>query len=121
MAKFTQDRDGNVNLGDSQVLNSSGDRIDQQLNVLTSPTVTFTQTYSTTTATVATPTAAALTVTDGAGTNDLTIAAITADASVIAAVQELAEMVNKQTADSLILFKLVNQIIDVLQAKKLSL
>lgn len=43
-------------------------------------------------ATYAAPTAppAALTVTDGAGTNDLTIGAITGDASVIAAVQELA-------------------------------
>lgn len=37
---------------------------------------------------------AALTVTDGVGTNDGTIGAITADASVIAAVQELAAKIN---------------------------
>lgn len=37
---------------------------------------------------------ASLTVTDGAGTNDGTIDAITGDASVIAAVQELAAKVN---------------------------
>lgn len=36
----------------------------------------------------------ALTVADGAGTNDGTVGAITADASVIAAVQELAAKIN---------------------------
>lgn len=44
-------------------------------------------------------TAAALTVADGAGTNDGTIGAITADASVIAAVQEIAAQVNKIVTD----------------------
>lgn len=37
----------------------------------------------------------ALTVADGAGTNDNEIGAITADASVIAAVQELASQINE--------------------------
>jgi len=46
-----------------------------------------------------TATAAALTVTNGAGTNDGTIGAITADASVIAAVQELAAQINKLVLD----------------------
>jgi hypothetical protein len=65
----------------------------------------YTQTYSTANRTVAAPTAVApaaatvvaqtaLTVADGVGTNDGTIGAITADASVIAAVQELAAKIN---------------------------
>lgn len=74
----------------------------------TKATVAITQTaYATASATVAAATAAtpaaqtsaALTVADGAGTNDGTIGAITADASVIAAVQELAAQVNKLVAD----------------------
>ena len=44
-------------------------------------------------------TASALTVADGAGTNDNTIGAITGDASVIAAVQEIADEINKLVAD----------------------
>lgn len=80
---------------------------------------TFTQTYSTASATHSNLTAAALTdssggsanttlsavtvptaltVTDGTGTNDGTIGAITGDASVIAAVQELAASCNASRA-----------------------
>lgn len=75
----------------------------------------YTQTYSTASKTVATLTtaaptaitAAALTVADGAGTNDGTIAAITNAANagsadvgpVIAAIQELADQVNKLVTD----------------------
>ncbi len=47
-----------------------------------------------------TATAAALTVADGAGTNNNTIETITADASVIAAVQELADEINKLVLDT---------------------
>lgn len=49
--------------------------------------------------TAVTATAGALTVADGAGTNDGTIAAITADASAIAAVQELAAAINALIVD----------------------
>ena len=76
----------------------------------------YTQTYATADKTHSNPTAAALTVTDGAGTNDGTIAAITADASVIAAVQELADQVNKLVADVADVKALSNSIIDDLQA-----
>lgn len=76
-----------------------------------------TQTYSTTAVTVPAATAAALTVSDGAGTNDGTIGAITGDASVIAAVQEIAAQVAKLVADDLALRKTQNLIIDVLQSE----
>lgn len=76
----------------------------------------FTQTYATADKTHANPTAAALTVTDGAGTNDGTIGAITADASVIAAVQELADQIAKLVADDADTKQLVNSVIDDLQA-----
>jgi len=76
----------------------------------------YTQTYSTADKTHAAPTAATLTVTDGAGTNDNTIGAITADASVIAAVQELADEINKLVADLADVKQLVNSVIDDLQA-----
>ena len=76
----------------------------------------YTQTYATADKTQAAPTAATLTVTDGAGTNDNTIGAITADASVIAAVQELADEVNKLVADVADVKQITNSIIDDLQA-----
>lgn len=76
----------------------------------------YTQTYATADRTHAAPTAATLTVTDGAGTNDNTIGAITADASVIAAVQELADEINKLVADVADTKQLVNSVIDDFQA-----
>jgi hypothetical protein len=76
----------------------------------------YTQTYSTADKTHANPTASTLTVSDGAGTNDNTIGAITADASVIAAVQELADEINKLVADVADTKQLCNSIIDDLQA-----
>lgn len=75
----------------------------------------YTQTYATADKTHANPTAATLTVTDGAGTNDNTIGAITADASVIAAVQEIADEINKLVADVADVKQLVNSVIDDLQ------
>jgi hypothetical protein len=54
-------------------------------------------------------------VADGAGTNDGTIGAITGDASVIAAVQELAAQINKLVADVLADKKNLNKVIDILQ------
>jgi hypothetical protein len=75
----------------------------------------YTQTYSTADKTHANPTASTLTVADGAGTNDNTIGAITADASVIAAVQEIVDEVNKLIADVADVKQLVNSVIDDLQ------
>ena len=80
----------------------------------------YTQTYATADRTHASPTAATLSVADGAGTNDNTIGAITADASVIAAVQELADEVNKLIADVADVKQVVNSIIDDLQAMGLA-
>lgn len=80
----------------------------------TRPTA-YTQTYATADKTHANPTAAALTVTDGTGTNDGTIGAITADASVIAAVQEIAAQIAKLVADDADTKQLVNSVIDDLQ------
>lgn len=76
----------------------------------------YTQTYATADKTHANPTAATLTVSDGAGTNDGTIGAITGDASVIAAVQELADQINKIIVDHADTKALVNSVIDDLQA-----
>lgn len=76
----------------------------------------YTQTYATADRTHANATAAALTVADGAGTNDGTIGAITDNATTIAAVQELADQINKLVADQLDLKQLVNSVIDDLQA-----
>jgi len=76
----------------------------------------YTQTYATADRTHAAPTAAALTVSDGAGTNDNTIGAITGDASVIAAVQEIADEINKLIADVADVKQMVNAIVDDLQA-----
>jgi hypothetical protein len=81
----------------------------------------YTQTYATANKTIAAPTAAALTVSDGAGTNDGTIGAITGDASVIAAVQELADQINKLVADTADTKQAVNSIIDDLQSLGLAL
>lgn len=75
----------------------------------------YTQTYSTADKTHAAPTASTLTVTDGTGTNDNTIGAITADASVIAAVQEIVDEVNKLIVDVADVKQLANSIIDDLQ------
>lgn len=75
----------------------------------------YTQTYSTADRTHAAPTAAALTVADGAGTNNNTIDAITDNASTIAAVQELADEINKLVADVADVKQLVNAVIDDLQ------
>lgn len=76
----------------------------------------YTQTYSTADKTHANPTATALTVTDGAGTNDGTIGAITNNASTITAVQELAASINAIIVDLADLKALVNSVIDDLQA-----
>lgn len=71
--------------------NSGGATADGTIGAVTAPTALTDNGGGTADNTVAAMTAAtALTVTDGAGTNDGTIDAITADASVIAAVQEIA-------------------------------
>lgn len=80
----------------------------------------YTQTYSTADRTHAAATAATLTMTDGAGTNDNTIGAITADASVIAAFQEVVDEVNKLIADVLDVKQLCNALIDDHQALNLA-
>ena len=77
---------------------------------------TYTQTYSTADRTHANPTAAVLTVADGAGTNDNTIGAITDNTTTIAAVQELADEINKLVADVADVKQAINAIIDDLQA-----
>ena len=76
----------------------------------------YTQTYATADRTHANPTAVTLTVADGAGTNDGAIGAITGDASVIAAVQELAAATNALIVDVADVKQLVNSLIDDLQA-----
>jgi hypothetical protein len=75
----------------------------------------YTQTFATADKTHAARTATALTVADGAGTNDGTIGAITADASVIAAVQELAAMVNALIVDVADTASVVNSVVDDLR------
>jgi hypothetical protein len=85
-------------------------------SVALTPQSDYTQTYSTADKTQSNPTAAVLTVADGAGTNDNTIGAITADASVIAAVQELADEINKLVADVADVKQITNALIDDLQA-----
>jgi hypothetical protein len=76
----------------------------------------YTQTYATADKTHAAPTAAALVVDDGPGTNNGVIAAITDNATTIAAVQELADQINKLVADMADVKQVVNSIIDDLQA-----
>lgn len=95
---------------------SEGLRTGKKLSPGTTVAPAITQTYSTADATIAAMTAAALTVTDGAGTNDGTIGAITGDASVIAAVQELAAQINKLVTDLTADKKNLNKVIDALQA-----
>lgn len=87
-----------------------------KLAIISASPNTYTQTYSTADRTHAAPTAATLMVADGAGTNDNTIGAITADASVIAAVQELADEINKLVADVADTKQIANAVIDDLQA-----
>lgn len=76
----------------------------------------YTQTYSTADRTHAAPTGATLSMADGAGTNDNTIGAITADASVIAAFQEVVDEVNKIIADVADIKQIGNALIDDLQS-----
>jgi hypothetical protein len=76
----------------------------------------YTQTFSTADRTHATRTSLGLTVTDGVGTNDGTIGAITADASVIAAVQELAAEILRVRADLADTAAVVNALVDDEQA-----
>lgn len=80
---------------------------------------TYTQTYATANRTHDNPTAATLSAADGPGTNDNTIGAITADASVIAAVNEIVDEINKLVADMADIKQLVNSLIDDLQAGNL--
>lgn len=78
-----------------------------------------TQTFSTADGTHAARTAGALTMADGAGTNDGTIGAITADASVIAAFQEVVDQINKLRTDHLDTAAFANFAVDGLQSKGL--
>lgn len=80
----------------------------------------YTQTYATADRTHAAPTAATLTMADGAGTNDNTIDAVTGDASVIAAFQEVVDEINKLIADVADTKQMVNSLVDDLQALGLS-
>lgn len=111
--------------GDAQIGSATTDLVAFHGSTPTDQCAAYTQTYSTADRTHAAATAAALTVTDGAGTNDGTIPAIgtggaSADqADVIAAVQELADQINKLVADQLDTKQLVNAIIDDLQEKGL--
>jgi hypothetical protein len=105
--------------GDAQVGSATTDLVAFHGSTPTDQCAAYTQTYATADRTHSAPTAAALTVTDGAGTNDNTIGAITADASVIAAVQELADEINKLVADLADAKQLINSVIDDLQEKGL--
>jgi len=106
-------------LGDFQGGNATTDLVAFHGSTPTDQCAAYTQTYSTADRTHANPTASTLTVTDGAGTNDNTIGAITADASVIAAVQEIVDEVNKLIADVADVKQIVNAVIDDLQEKGL--
>ncbi len=75
----------------------------------------YTQTYSTVDRTLANTTAGTLTVTDGAGTNDGTIGAITNNASTITAVQELAAAINALIVDVNDTKQFLNGLVDDLQ------
>jgi hypothetical protein len=76
----------------------------------------YTQTYSTATRTHSNPTATTLTVTDGVGTNDGTIGAITNNATTITAVQELAAAINALIVDVANVKGVVNSVVDDSQA-----
>jgi hypothetical protein len=106
--------------GDAQIGSATTDLVAFHGATPTDQCPAYTQTYATADRTHAAPTAAALTVTDGAGSNDNTIGAITADASVIAAVQELADEINKLVADVADVKQIVNAVIDDLQEKGIS-
>ena len=108
---------GNVRLGRiAEVVSSTTVWVMPFEELPAMPIQTYTQTYSTADRTIAAPTAATLTVTDGAGTPDGTIGAITGDASVIAAVQELAAQINKLIADDLDVRQGLSALVDDLQA-----
>jgi hypothetical protein len=106
--------------GDAQIGSATTDLVAFHGSTPTDQCAAYTQTYATADRTHANPTAATLTVTDGAGTNDNTIGAITADVSVIAAVQEIVDEVNKLIADMADVKQLVNSVIDDLQEKGLA-
>ncbi len=89
------------------------------LDALRVPTNTYTQTFITADRTIANATATALTVTDGTGTNNGTIDAITDNASTIAAVQELAAAILKLIADDADMRQAITAIIDDLQLVKI--
>jgi hypothetical protein len=72
----------------------------------------YTQTFSTADRTHATRTSLGLTLADGVGTNDGTIGAITGDASVIAAVQELAAEIARVRADLADTAAVLNALVD---------
>lgn len=88
----------------------------------------YTQTYSTATRTVANPTAATITDNSGGSSGGGTIAAIggaidptaALKADTANAIATLAAMVNKLTADNLVLIKLVTSLIDDEQANGLA-
>lgn len=105
--------------GDAQIGSATTDLVAFHGSTPTDQCAAYTQTYSTADRTNAAPTAATLTAADGAGTNDNTIGAITADASVIAAVQEIVDEINKLIADVADNKQLINAIIDDLQEKGL--
>lgn len=106
-------------LGDAQIGSATTDLLAFHGMTPTDQCAAYTQTFSTADRTHAARTATALTVTDGAGTNNGTIDAITADASVIAAVQELAAMINKVIVDLADTAGVVNAVVDDLQEKGL--
>jgi len=76
----------------------------------------YTQTYSTADKTPRRPHRRRATVSDGAERTTTRSGAITADASVIAAVQELADEINKLVADVADTKQIVNSVIDDLQS-----
>lgn len=105
--------------GSAQIGNATTDLVAFHGSTPTDQCAAYTQTFSTADRTHAARTATALTVTDGAGTNDGTIGAITADASVIAAIQELAAAVNALIVDLADTAGVVNAVVDDLQEKGL--
>lgn len=106
-------------LGDAQIGSATTDLVAFHGSTPTDQCAAYTQTFATADRTHAARTATALTVTDGAGTNNGTIDAITADASVIAAVQELAAMLNALIVDVADTASLLNAVVDDLQEKGL--
>lgn len=106
-------------LGDAQIGSATTDLVAFHGSTPTDQCAAYTQTFATADRTHAARTATALTVADGAGTNDGTIGAITADASVIAAVQELAAKINALIVDLADTASVVNAVVDDLQEKGL--